>query len=285
MNGQPGSLLRDLCTGAQRLLLAAPYIKVDVLDVVLSRVAPEASFICVTRWNPRDLAVGASDIECRTMVTQFGGSFRLHTSLHAKYYRIDDTVLIGSANLTSSAMGWASQSNLEILCRAGDDFDAWSFEQNLLKHAREVSDWEFLHWQEISKICAQGDQAMIGGEPKLDTWRPATRDPRHFGLIYQGREDEIASQDEHRAARRDIQALSIPSGLTVEQVRIWASTSLLAAPFTNSVIQLLNAADAADSYNVLAETYGLSMTEARRDMETVQNWLAFFAPEVLRQSE
>ena len=95
MSSRPGSVLSRLCSGAQRLVIAAPYIKADALTRVLSDIGPAASIICVTTWNPHDLAVGASDTACRTIVTERGGSFRLHPSLHAKYYRIDDTVLIG----------------------------------------------------------------------------------------------------------------------------------------------------------------------------------------------
>ena len=129
MYGRPGDVLSSVCSGAQHLILAAPYIKADALTKVLADVSPAASLICITRWNLHDLAVGASDTECRTIVTERGGSFRLHPSLHAKYYRVDNAVLIGSANLTSSALGWSRQPNLEILCRPRDDFDADTFQQ------------------------------------------------------------------------------------------------------------------------------------------------------------
>ena len=143
MYGRPGEVLSRLCAGAQLLVVAAPYIKADALVRILADVSPTATLICVTRWNPHDLAVGASDTECRTIVTERGGSFRLHPSLHAKFYRFDDVVLIGSANVTSSAMGWSAQPNLEILCRAGDDFDAGAFQQELIEGSREISDEEF----------------------------------------------------------------------------------------------------------------------------------------------
>ena len=110
-----------------------------------------------------------------------------------------------------------------------------------------------------------------------------TRDPRHLELSYQGRAGEIASYDEQSAAQRDLQSLLIPSGLTDREVQMWTSTCLLAASFTNKVIQLHNARDPAASYRFLARTFGLGITEARRDMETVQNWLAFFAPETLQE--
>lgn len=268
--------MSSVCSGAQHLIIAAPYIKTDALTKVLADVSPAASLICITRWNLRDFAAGVSDTECRTIVTERGGSFRLHPSLHAKYYRIDDVILVGSANLTSSAMGWAPHSNLEILCRPGDDFDAETFQQSLFEGAREIGDEEFAHWESIAKISVQETDAT----PRLDAWRPETRDFRHLELSYQDREDEIASFDEQRAAQRDIQALLIPPGLTDKQVRTWASTCLLAAPFTNDVIRL-HGTDTTSSSRSLAEAYNLEITKARRDIETVQNWLRFLMPETL----
>ena len=194
------------------LIIAAPYIKADALAKVLADVRPAASLVCITRWHPNDLAVGASDVECRAIVTKRGGSFRLHPSLHAKYYQIDDVVLIGSANLTSSAMGWAPHSNLEILCRAGDDFDARSFQQELLKGSREISDDEFARWEAIVKINTRSSTTS-GEQPMLGSWRPKTRDLKHLERAYRDRGDEIASPDEQEAARRDIRALSIPPTL------------------------------------------------------------------------
>lgn len=275
-----GDMLISLCSGAQYLIVAAPYIKAGALAKVLDCINPTASLICVTRWIPHDLAVGASDTECRTLVIEHGGSFRLHPSLHAKFYRINDVVLVGSANLTSAAMGWSPHSNLEILCPPRDDFDAETFQRFLFEEAREINDAEFAHWESIAQINAEVKHTVTDAQPLLDTWRPATRDPKHLELVYRDREDSIASLDEQRAARRDIQALLIPSELTDKQVRAWVSVCLLAAPFTNTVIQL-NDMKAAEAARLLAETYGLGLTEARRDMETVQNWIAFLTPEVL----
>ena len=53
------------------------------------------------------------------MVVERGGSFKLHARLHAKYYRFDDRVLVGSANMTASGLGYRHRGNLEILCEPG----------------------------------------------------------------------------------------------------------------------------------------------------------------------
>ena len=284
LRNRPGDLLTLLSKDAQSLVIAAPYIKADALLRVLASTNTEASLVCVTRWIPHDLALGASDVECRELVVGFGGSFRLHPSLHAKFYHLDDVVLIGSANLTLSALGWSDGPNLEILCQAGSDFDFRAFEQALLDDSREVTDADFKRWQAISRIEANLGRQLTEGQQRLSAWRPRTRDPIHLELSYQGRVDEIASLDEQRAARRDLQALAIPSGLSREEVRLWATSCLLATPFTNAVLRLSQAKDATSSYRLLATRHHLNITEARRSMETVLNWLAFLAPETLSGS-
>ena len=276
----PGELLLGYCRDAKSVLLAAPYIKYDALERVLSVLSPTAEIWCVTRWIPHDIAVGASDTKCRKMVLEAGGTFRLHPNLHAKYYHIDNTVLIGSANLTGPALGWADRPNLEVLSQAGDDLDAQGFEHRLLTESREISDAEFVQWESIDRMKAREIPAVVGPYPQLDDWRPGTRDPRNFELRYRGREKEIASPDERRLAFRDLAALAIPQGLSVQEARTWVSTCLLSAPFTCNVIRLQGSLDVTIASRILAQTYGLSMRQARRDMEAVQSWLRFFAPEV-----
>lgn len=275
----PGDILLDVCLDARDLFLVAPYMKRDTLGKVLMSAGSVVSLTCITRWRPDDIIYGASDIECRSLIVERKGSFRLHPFLHAKYYRVDDTVFVGSANLTSSAMGWASQPNLEIFCNTGCDFKAQEFEYELLRDSREINDIEFDHWEALGKIVVENQQKIVDRQPSLQSWRPATRDPRNLELAYLGREDEIASFDEQKAARRDIKTLSIPVDLAAGSVRAWISTCLLSAPFTNSVIRLRDTDIQNASYS-LAKTYDLGITEARRDMETVQNWLSFLNLEV-----
>lgn len=280
MPESPGALIDRLCAGARQLFIAAPYIKADAVTRLIQFLDVGASLTCVTRWNIDDLVTGASDLECRAIVLDFGGSFQLHPSLHAKYYRIDDEVLVGSANLTASAMGWSRQPNLEILCRPSEDFDGPAFQENLLEGAREVSDLEFARWEACVDAFAQSDNQARTIPPSLDHWRPATRDPRHLELAYQGRYDQIASSDEQRAANQDLESLAVPPGLSSEQFESWASICLLTTPFADAVLDVRHM-DPVDGSRIIAESYALSPTEARRGLETVLNWLVFLAPDTL----
>ena len=276
MPESPGDILSRLCQDAANLVLVAPYIKVDALARILAAIEPSASLTCITRWKAQDILIGASDVQCRTTIKEYGGTFRLHSSLHAKYYRIDDVVLVGSANLTNTALGWSTNPNLEILCTPGPDFDVGAFEQYLFKNSREVSDADFAYWQAIACVDLKGGSAAFTENMRVQTWRPATRDPKNLIMAYQGEINQIASLDEQGAAQRDIDILKLPPALTGTQIRDWALGYLLAAPFTDSVIQHRNI-DPVIATQILSKTYGLDVTEARRSMEAVQNWLTFLA--------
>ena len=173
-------------------------------------------------------------------------------------------------------MGWSRQPNLEILCQPGLDFDSQRFEQQLLEDSREITDAEFSYWADITDMAEK--VVVPARQPELDSWRPITRDLRDLELAYQGRQGDIASADQENAALRDIERLAIPPGLTLDEVRAWALSCLLSTPFANSVLDIEETTDARASYGLLAEKYNLSMTEARRAMEAVQNWLAFLSP-------
>ena len=273
MYALPGDLLLQACSGAKSLFIVAPYIKADALAKVLNYIRPDASLTCITRWHPNDLIQGSSDVECRELIVERGGSFQLHPFLHAKYYQMDDVILIGSANLTLSGMGWAPQSNFEILCYAGNDFNSLKFRQELLQNTREISDAEYAHWEAIAKSNIHKN-TITNELPQLDNWRPATRDLGNLKLAYHNQMDDIASSDEQKSAQRDIQFLLIPDELSDEELNLWLSTCLLSSTFTNSVIHA-NELDVRNAYRFLAETYNLSNVDARRDMETVQNWLHY----------
>lgn len=278
---RPGDLLIQCSKLAHNITIAAPYIKSAALRKFLRSAYPAASLTCITRWKPLDLAIGASDLSSREIVNEFGGSFRLHPSLHAKYYRMEQTVLIGSANLTCSAMGWSPESNLEILVQAGEEFDYLSFEKQLLGNSKILGDREFSVWAAMAELMARDAHMVTDKQPRLDDWRPLTRDPAHLFLSCDGRDQEIASADERESAQRDLEALRIPPGLTAQQSRTWITACLLTTPFVCSVMRLDRDADLLDSYRSIARTYGLDITEARRATETVENWLAFFSPETL----
>ena len=279
MERVPGDLLRTHLQTGRDVVLVAPYMKVSALRRLLSFMECKQRVQCITRWRHEELLSGVSDIECREVVVSEGGSFLLHPTVHAKYYRVDDVVLIGSANVTNAGLGWTDNANVEILWRAGTGFQAEEFEKQLVDVAREMGEAEVDRW----RIILEADRKRWKQAMPPQEWRPETRELRHVELAYRGQIGEVASEDEQRAALRDIEAMELPDGLTTRELRAWAGTRLLTASFSNSVLRLQDE-DRMEAARRLAKAYGVDGLVARRAMETVENWIAALMPEMLNRT-
>ena len=279
----PGELLVEAARGAHEVVLIAPYMKERTLRSLIEHFDRDAALTCVTRWLPGDIDAGVSDIACRQSVLNRGGAFRLHTSLHAKYYRLDDEVFVGSVNVTASAFGWAVHPNVEILCQPGSDFDPVRFEELVIADSREVGDDEFAHWQALAADGSSLLPIRPADNAIPSDWRPTTRDPQNLIDVYFRGENAIASRDEQAAVASDLSALRLSDGMPENLVRAVAATSLLAAPFSLDALRVLRW-ERREACRFLAAKYAATEVEARRDLETSENWLVFFVPDLVSQT-
>ena len=268
----PWDVVISNATDTGHAVLAAPYIKEDSLRRLLDAAPRIESLTCVTRWSPSDLAAGASDAAVRGLVVSRGGSFLLHPTLHAKYYRFDDVVLIGSANITASGLGLAPNPNLEILSPPSDNFDSDAFEMLLLGQSRIVSDDEYTVWQSIPVVA---HSSVVIPESLVSTWRPVTRDPRDLWLVYTGATEPALSESVRRQAIQDLSSVMAPSGLNRHAFSCWVSAALLASPFVSDVRSI--SADAEPrAFIQLGEVWSLAPGDARYAAETVRNWFSYY---------
>lgn len=273
----PWDILVERCAGATEAVIVAPYVKLGPLVVMMDKLASGASVQCITRWTPLDIQIGSSDLDCRNVVVDRGGSFRLHNRLHAKYYRFDDQVLVGSANLTAAGLSYARYGNLEILCEPGPPFVPAVFEATLKQQSTEVSDADFLIWQQCP-INERPDtfEATDTSGRSLDDWKPQTRNPAYLWLSYCGDDAEIVSDEQRAFSRMDLDALDIPPGLTSESFQSWILLSLQASPFIDSVRRFDFRTDAVVWDSVSAD-WAVNRSTAARWVSTAHNWLRFFA--------
>ena len=274
----PWEALLERCTGATEAVIVAPYIKVATLIMVMDQLHSEASIQCFTRWTPLDIRLGASDLDCRTVVLNRNGSFQLHNRLHAKYYRFDDHVLVGSANVTATGLSYPRLGNLEILCEPGPTFVAATFEAALRRGAKDVSDDDFKVWQQcqvLERIVQSSTIDATGSS--LDEWVPQARNPGYLWLYYSGNETQIVSEEQRALAKLDLSILEVPPCLTSESFRDWVRLSLEASPFMDSVRNFGRRTDAVVWDSVAAE-WGVNRSTAARWVATAHNWLRFFDP-------
>ena len=280
MNDVPWKVVEQLFGDANEVLLAAPYIKAETLSQIISRLRVKAALTCVTRWTPTDIALRVSDVECRAMVLEHGGEFRLHPRLHAKYYRFDDIVLVGSANISNPGLSLFSRGNLEILCRPGADFDGQAFEGRLLVESHCPTEVEFAKWSMIAEMPSSMSWPNV---PPMaigsSDWRPMTRDPLNLWRVYSGRVEQVASEEERRAALEDIARLGIPAALGEEEFEVWVAGLLLSSSFVDAVVRLGDQ-ELRSAWSVISQTWGIRISDASRDMETTQNWLRHFLSEL-----
>ena len=274
----PWPALEKRARGADHVTLVAPFIKVDTLRRVLALVSEQAHLTCVTRWQSSDIISGASDVACRTLVADRGGQFLLNQRLHAKYYRFGDSVLVGSANLTASGMGYGSFPNVEILHEPGLGFDPSTFEKQLLSAARVVTDDEFKRWHTFEQLSAF--TATVAQSEASSEWRPLTRDPAHVWLAYCGSTAEIVSRDERLRSARDLVALNLPPHLELTVFSTLVAAELLSSAAIADVM-LTDTLSDEDAWTELAKKWNTTRRDAQRFRETAWNWIAtFLDPEI-----
>lgn len=272
----PWDVLMSACQDSKEVVIAAPYIKASSLRRLLAIVPSEAELTCVSRWTPQDIRSGATDLACRDLVLRRDGDFLLNDRLHAKYYRFDTCVLVGSANLTQAGMSIDIPGSLEILCAAPPEFEVPRFEHSLLQEAYPVSDADFMLWNQIATVqMPEEETSTFNSINGPVNWKPVTRRPEYLWLAYRNRTNEIPSGEQQEISSSEIRLLSIPQRLTEPEFKNWIKLSLLTSPFIKSVLDSLEQPREA-AWDRLAQQWGISKAEADRSRSTALNWIAYF---------
>ena len=267
----PWDRILALTYGASEAFIAAPYIKEASLQRLLEHLPQLERLICVTRWQAKDIAAGVSDTAVRSQVQSFGGAFRLHPSLHAKYYRFDDRVLVGSANLTDAGLGVGRIHNLEILTKPEDGFDSNAFERKLMAGSLEIDESEAAAWEAIAVV---EPKARVGPDSALQDWYPATRDPADLWQFYFGHR-ELLSFETQQHTNADLMVLGLPARLDPQGFVNWVSVSLLSSSFVADV-RKIGKEEEPQAFLQLGDYWGLEPGAARYAAETVRAWVAYF---------
>ena len=137
-------LLSILSRAESSVRIAAPFIKIHSLERALSEIPAEVEVTCVTRWRAEDIASGVCDLEIFDhLQNRKNASLLVHPQLHAKFFASNNVCLVGSANMTHTALGWRSPSNLELFV----ELDA---------HEHDLNEW----WAKLLESSIVATQAM-----------------------------------------------------------------------------------------------------------------------------
>ena len=279
-------LLSILSRAQTSVQIAAPFIKSHSLERALMAVPEGVAVTCVTRWRPEDIASSVCDLEILDQLSERPGSTLLvHPHLHAKFFAADDLCLVGSANLTHTALGWRSPANLELLVE-------------LDSHIHGLNKWwtklianSIVATQEMKVALAEQAEALRkSGNPiarpeadpedadETTVWTPQC--PRWTGLweAYVGDEDQMPASA-MRSAKDDLEMLAIPPGLNEVEFR-----EALAAIFRTTIIvqeiERLTTTGLTDSaaHDLLRSLCGITEKEAVRGWRVLKGWLSALFP-------
>jgi hypothetical protein len=250
-----GDVLMAQCAQAtHELVLVAPFIKSRALERVISCIREDIGLTCVTRWRPEEISAGVSDLEIWPLLRDRPNTkLWLRADLHAKYYRADETCLIGSANLTSAALGWSVSSNLEILAPyPATDPMLLEFERHLMNAVVLVDDGLYETMAAVvaripiekvigfaDELLPQRDDGHGQASSSLEAWIPTLRVPEHLYTAYTGKVDTLTSSSSE-AAMADLAVLRIPPGLSHATFESYVGIALLQMPIVVHVDVFLN---------------------------------------------
>jgi hypothetical protein len=293
-----GNKLHEIaCEATNEVVIIAPFMKANVIVRLLEAVNKTASVICITRWRPDEIVQGMNDLEIWDYLKNRGNAIMLlHGNLHAKYYRFDDTVLIGSANCTGKALGWVPNSNLELMTELPKEFtQARLFEDSLCELATRVNGYiydnmlELVNRYEVKQVidskCERIDyeKAFEFVTPQSTIlWVPKLRNPELLYKVYSNDTNNII-EITIQSAYYDLLSLQIPPGLNENDFNGYVKGMLLQQPIIKKLDSFLTEPQRfgamRDYLRSFLKKHGIN-SDPTMSWQAIMRWLIYFMPDI-----
>lgn len=277
-------LVQHISEARSEVILCAPFIKEGVLAALIKAINPQVSLKVITRWLPGEVALGVSDLEVFELIRKRENSFLgLMDNLHAKMYVSDERCLIGSANLTSKALGWAPASNIEMLFGVSRSEQEVSNLLAKLDCAREATyaEYESVREQAAQLRDAVPDAAMVADEMTvenpLEWWLPECAVPSALYATYAGRYQKLA-EGVAEDARLDLDVLSVPEGLDEESFRNYVALAIVNMGGVREIVKQIPAriSDQKGEYLVGSMRSDFDGQARDKQWQIIREWIDFF---------
>lgn len=292
-----GINLEKLCKQATReVLLVAPFIKQVALQRLLAIIPKGVTLRCITRWKPEEIASGVTDLEIWHLIKDYpNSSLELRSDLHAKYYRVDEQCLIGSANLTKKGLGWSTSSNLELLVELpAETEELQAFEEELLRGCIQVDQNLFNQVAEtvtlLKEQFPQSNQLTDeGNQVKLflnfdntfsNYWLPTLRNPGCLYLAYSEQWEKLTISTQE-AANQDLMAFPLPNNLSEDIFNSYMGILILQKSIVQEVDNFVKTPQRFGAVKNLILYLNENKSEnfnATRCWQTLMRWLLYFLP-------
>lgn len=279
-----GDILLEACRkGCREVALIVPFIKQGALEKLLNAIQGEVEkLIVVVRWRPLDIAFGVSDIEIFDLLKDYGAfDLRMHNFLHAKYYRFDEKIFIGSANLSDTALGWRFPANEEILILSDKSMreELLEYESRILADSSLVTQETVNSLAEIAKGLKEQSSFVTSENEGKNTWLPLCRRPKEIFKIINGQKPPI-TKGAYESALKDIASLNMPVCKDEHSFKKAVSTLLKAEKVFQDIRELAAADKATDEKirDLLEKNYKNQHTglSAKEQGDILIGWVEYF---------
>ncbi len=233
------SLLRDAPPRAD-VILCTPFMKAPVLDALLSNLGKGAELQVFTRWHAWEVAAGVSDLEVFDLCNDRPGSqLYLVDNLHAKAYVAGERALVGSANLTATALGWSERPNIEILIEVPSTVRELSALILMLKQncRKATSREKEIVFEEATRLSIPASPESPVKRVLSSPWFPRCAAPEQLYAIYAGQNNVSFLDSTVSDAKDDLKDLLIPEGLKQREFRKVIKERLLSLSTFNEIAE------------------------------------------------
>lgn len=292
----PGKDLTNLCQLAKgEVLLVAPFIKVDSLKKIFASISPEVKkIIVITRWIPKEIASGVSDLDIFDLISlRPSATLLLHPCLHAKYYRADTRCLVGSANITATALGWCPIANIELLVEVKPEVAIiQDMERHLLTYSIAATESIRAAIQiEVEELkLKMKDRTIEPVESELSLepiWLPTCNKPEYLYKIYSGQDTASLLSSVVKAGELDISALGLLPGMSEDSFQKYISAIFENTPVNLEIQEITKGSGATDeAAEAIIKKYCDQMASPVYDSglywAIFKKWILYFFPKRYR---
>ena len=267
------------------VLIVAPFIKVEPISRLLDCIDTNVEITIVTRWRCADVLAGVSDLEVLSVASRHKAELLLCRDLHAKLYAADGSCLVGSANITSVALGWRSPANVELMVPVSrTDPHVAAFEQDLLRRSKAASKDQHDSLLELVRRMEDAGRKIEfqDGEPCVAvlpaSWVPKARNPEDLYRAYGGEED--TSFGLFRALKEEVAELGVVEGLSRQAFYAWVGEAISQTPLVRGVTEMIGSEGQVteEGLSRILDQNGLRevAVDVRDLLEVLERWLSEF---------
>ena len=281
-----GARIRALFENAEgEVAVIAPFIKVDALRSLIEVIPAGSHLRCVSRWLPKEIAVGVSDPEILDLLEARGHfSLSLVDRLHAKLYIAGDRCLAGSANTTLAGLGEVGGGgNIEVLVETTFDDPGIAATLDEIAQSERPATRSMAHTARRLADSLAGSTASAVG---LDApWFPGSRRPEQAYTFYAQPPSGFVGAA-HRVLLADLASSNLQPGLEKDEFRDAIRFLLAAIPLAETILEatedtMLTRADAS-SWIETIEGDDFSPSDL---WTAFVNWMAYFYPDRVMKQE